>query len=233
MFTKRATVRVMAVAVAAAVATGPATRTSTSKGDTSLFKGVSWHKENSKWRAQIDIDGKRTRLGYFDDEEAAARAYDKAAAPLGHGGGASLFKGVSWSKGRSKWMAHITIDGKLTYFGSFDDEDAAARAYDEAAVRVGRPVNFPVGNSEASAVKGGRGGSSHFKGVCWNKSLIKWVATIMIDGKPTHLGCFDDEEAAARAYDEAAARLGRPLNFPAVNGGASAVKGGRGGTSHF
>lgn len=50
----------------------------------SSYRGVCFHKSSSKWRAQSQIGGKRTTLGYFVSEEAAARAYD-AAARLVHG----------------------------------------------------------------------------------------------------------------------------------------------------
>lgn len=40
------------------------------------------------------------------------------------------------------------------------------------------------------------------------------LATIKIDGMRTCLGSFDYEDDAARKYDEAAAQLDRPLNFP-------------------
>jgi hypothetical protein len=30
-----------------------------------------------KWQSQIKIDGLRKHIGYFDDEEEAARAYDR------------------------------------------------------------------------------------------------------------------------------------------------------------
>ena len=52
-------------------------------GSTSRYKGVSWQSKSNKWKAQIQIDGKGTHLGYFNDEEEAAHKYDEAGAPLG------------------------------------------------------------------------------------------------------------------------------------------------------
>lgn len=49
-----------------------------------------------------------------------------------------------------------------------------------------------------------RGGSSRFKGVCWNKPLGKWVASIQINRKLVHLGVFTDEIEAAKTYNRAA-----------------------------
>lgn len=42
----------------------------------SKFIGVSWHKKTGKWRARIRINNKEHSLGYFDNEEAAAIAYN-------------------------------------------------------------------------------------------------------------------------------------------------------------
>lgn len=46
---------------------------------TSIFKGVYWYHSRSKWRAQIKLADRRKHLGYFDAEQDAAAAYDKAA----------------------------------------------------------------------------------------------------------------------------------------------------------
>lgn len=60
-------------------------------------------------------------------------------------------------------------------------------------------------------------GSSKFKGVYWDKQSQKWRALIAINRKRIHLGYYDDELEAARAYDRKAIELFGPyakLNFP-------------------
>jgi len=47
---------------------------------------------------------------------------------------------------------------------------------------------------------------SEFKGVCWNKPIKKWVAYIWQE-KYLHLGCFLNEQDAARRYNEKAKEL--------------------------
>ena len=43
------------------------------------YKGVHYDKASKKWRAKLQIDGKKKHLGYYDSPEMAARAYNGAA----------------------------------------------------------------------------------------------------------------------------------------------------------
>ena len=54
------------------------------KNSTSNYKGVSWHKPLSKWRASICVNKKRMHIGYYLTEKEAALAYNKKAEEL-HG----------------------------------------------------------------------------------------------------------------------------------------------------
>lgn len=51
------------------------------------------------------------------------------------------------------------------------------------------------------------GSTSRFRGVSWTTDRSKWHAQIRHNNKLYHLGHFDDEIDAARAYDEAARRF--------------------------
>lgn len=62
-----------------------------------------------------------------------------------------------------------------------------------------------------------RGGFSKYKGVCCDKKDSFFRAYIVFHGKQIHLGCHNNEENAARAYDKAAFSIWGDvarLNFP-------------------
>ncbi len=52
--------------------------------NTSGVKGVTWHKRDQRWQAQIGHNGYHVHLGYFTDLAAATAAYEAAASRL-HG----------------------------------------------------------------------------------------------------------------------------------------------------
>jgi hypothetical protein len=106
------------------------------------------------------------------------------------------------------------------HLGHFDNEEAAARAYDKAAIERGLldQLNFDDYDLPETALAGiaPQRELSRFRGVDWKKKARKWIARLKVQsGVQKHLGCFDDEEAAARAYDKAAIERGflDRLNF--------------------
>ena len=72
--------------------------------------------------------------------------------------------------------------------------------------------------------KGEPSHTSKYVGVSWSKREKKWQVMIRIDGKNKGLGLYHDEKEAARIYDEQAALLGKPVNFPLHEGMEQAVK---------
>jgi hypothetical protein len=58
-------------------------------GGRSRYRGLSWDSRGGKWEVKIRHGGKQHNLGYFADEEEAARAYDAQAREL-KGGAAQL-----------------------------------------------------------------------------------------------------------------------------------------------
>jgi hypothetical protein len=125
----------------------------------------------------------------------------------------SKFFGVGLHKVNKKWQAHFRHNGKMVNLGSsFDTEIAAAKAVDVWLRANGRAAEANFDES-ASFVPRVSAESSKYRGVTWNKWVNQWKAQITVAGKTEHIGHFDDEAEAARAFDTCARPLGRPTNF--------------------
>mmetsp|Transcript_35973 Transcript_35973/g.80906 ORF Transcript_35973/g.80906 Transcript_35973/m.80906 type:complete len:476 (-) Transcript_35973:210-1637(-) len=125
------------------------------KRGSSQYKGLSYCKDQKKWRAEVRHHGAQIFLGMFEDEEEGGRRYAEAKKVIREGGVpvaaprpnfSSRFKGVSWHVKSRKWKAAITVNGKHQSLGYFASEEDAARKFDEHARGVqGRKINFPEG----------------------------------------------------------------------------------------
>lgn len=120
----------------------------------------------------------------------------------------SPYKGLSFCDGM--YYVRIFVDGKNIYYGRFNDDKLAARVYDYAAVKhYGEyaRLNFPddlLSKSEFEWLTRRHVPTSTYRGVCWDNSRGKWLASIQITKKLIYLGRFDSEFDAAKAYNEAA-----------------------------
>jgi hypothetical protein len=223
---------------------------------------VSWFKRDQKWLARIQVRGVEQHLGSYDDEAEGARAYDAAVAaqnlpyPRNFPGepgaehevkvrdnisvipdkGKSRFVGVSWDEPHKKWKVRVKDKGKQKHIGYYDDETAAAWAFDAYVIanKINTDLNFPSASGAAGHRTTKKGRTSRHRGVFWLKTRKKWRAQIRIDGKKKSLGSFVDDDDAGRAYD-AAIRKHYPdvrphkwkrFNFPSADGEEGGADGG-------
>ncbi|QCD82725.1 AP2-like factor [Vigna unguiculata] len=135
------------------------------------------------------------------------------------------FEAHLWDKGT--WNPTQKKKGKQVYLGAYNDEEAAARAYDLAALKywgISTFTNFPVSDYEkeieimktvtkeeylASLRRRSSGfsrGVSKYRGVARHHHNGRWEARIgrVFGNKYLYLGTYSTQEEAARAYDIAA-----------------------------
>ncbi|KAG2604177.1 hypothetical protein PVAP13_4NG050400 [Panicum virgatum] len=162
---------------------------------------------------------------------------DKSAAGSNAAKRSSRFRGVSRHRWTGRFEAHLwdkgtwnptqKKKGKQVYLGAYHEEDAAARAYDLAALKYWGPstyTNFPVADYEkelkvmqnvskeeylASIRRKSNGfsrGVSKYRGVARHHHNGRWEARIgrVFGNKYLYLGTYSTQEEAARAYDIAA-----------------------------
>lgn len=148
----------------------------------------------------------------------------------GRTGTTSKYKGVHLNKRNNKWIASIRVKGKLHNLGTFSNEEEAAIVYNKAAIKyfgehayqnVIGADNNGVRKDMPKALKQSRNSTSSFRGVCYNSTTPRlknrWMAALKHLNKNNHLGYFETEIGAAKAYDKKALEtFGNKaiLNFP-------------------
>jgi len=133
------------------------------------------------------------------------------------------YKGIFYVESVNKWGARIKFNQKTVYLGRFSSKEDAIRIYDIAALHYFKEfalLNLPKEiykniNLEEELLKGNLQKTSVYRGV--RRREGKWVAQITYDYKCTHIGNFDSEIEAAKAFDTKNIELrgGKArLNFP-------------------
>ena len=173
---------------------------------------------------------KHTRQG----EDGGAATKGEGVAPKGAGSRANKFssqyRGVTQHSRSGRFEAHMWVKDirKQVYLGGYEHEEHAAEAYDIAALKAkGKTTrtNFDLSKYEdlldcidrmtldelIMAIRrqsqGFSRGTSSYRGVTKHPSS-RWEARVGIPGsRHVYLGLYNDEETAARVYDQALVRL--------------------------
>ena len=104
----------------------------------------------------------------------------------------SKYKGVTFIEKANKWCAKIKVNNKTKNLGYFDTEIEAYNKYLECLKMIDNkdysfmePVKF----------------SSKIKGISFNKTKNKWVASKMVNYKNVYLGSYNTEKEAINAIN--------------------------------
>lgn len=107
---------------------------------------LAWAIMTGNWpSAQIDhinCNGLDNRFSNLREATSEQNAWNRRLS----GRNKSGFKGVSWNKNETKWVASIRFQGRKTHLGYFDAPDAAHAAYNAAAQKFFQQFAWSEGN---------------------------------------------------------------------------------------
>lgn len=186
------------------------------QGKSSSYRGVDWHSQAGKWRVQIKVHGTKYNLGYYEDEDDAARKYNTAANFLLRHWYEHAQQPSSIPATAQHPLTPRSPPGTSTkYTGSRSLVIPLMQWSNRNCQCLQRPVvgcivlcvhtaslmYIAPTPSPAKALLNPpnppSGPRSKYKGVCWHKQSGKWQVTY----KGITVGRYEDEHDAARAFN--------------------------------
>lgn len=135
----------------------------------------------------------------------------------------SSYVGVQYHKLRNHFFSQIKHNGKTYFLGSSKDPAECAKFYNQQAAffnsqnpTVKYKLNEDIPCEQKNIIeerkqKHADNKTSQYYGVSFSKQKNKWIAVIAVDKKQRHIGSYDNEKDAAKAYNETAVLLNKQL----------------------
>lgn len=143
-------------------------------GTSSQYVGVAVKRSSGLYRAAIKVKGFTHDLGYYKEEESAARAYDMACICV-------------------RGLADAKINFPVTDY-STHAEMLSSMVIDDLAKQL---------RTQAGATGTRQKKTTQYQGTRAKQYGGKWEAIIPVAGRSIYLGVYDTDKQAAQAYDQA------------------------------
>jgi hypothetical protein len=123
----------------------------------------------------------------------------------------SQYKHVNWDRSSKKWRAQMSIHGKQTYIGLYQNETTAAMAVNQKCQELGIPLRNP--NAVLYPNLDNNSQLSKYRHVFWDDNMKLWGAKFEFKGMTQNIGRFKTEVEAAIAVNRKCEEYGIPLKI--------------------